>query len=333
MKFIYSFDGNKTHQLEFIFKVLQYTEKAAGVVDILFSGEIKEILNGVTKRTEVGTQTFSFPPKAQNGIDHDIDFSRIRYSAQKKWIFSIVNNKEPGQKLEIGLISDTANKNPMFLDVFHDEIAYEMTLKGNNISILDENFEVPVLRQTIINYKFDAPGFPEGFTSSTSSYVANLQYLEVNEYTHTFPQAIDNAPFSIKANIAPMSLSSTKDASIFSYAVKGLGTFKLFRNRMQYLAEGDSLIDSKEVFFASEIQLVDFFENIFKGTSLLDISGDGLGRLTIKYKGETLQTTYDPLVPVSQIDFLGSVKLEAVTETPQDRIRHAIDNLSVTFQK
>ena len=84
MLFSYYFDTEKTHLLNCTFRVLQFTEKAQGVIEIMFSAEIAEFKDSIRKRQEIKVATFQFPPVTDGQTKHDIDFTRVRYGDEKK---------------------------------------------------------------------------------------------------------------------------------------------------------------------------------------------------------------------------------------------------------
>lgn len=122
----------------------------------MFSAEVSEIMNGKKKRKEMKVSTFSFAPSSKDEAKHDIDFSRVRYAEQGKWIFTVTNNKDEEQKVTVGLITQSANKNPIGMDIYHND-DFSAELKANTLAILEKNYIAPVLTQTLVNAQFEQP--------------------------------------------------------------------------------------------------------------------------------------------------------------------------------
>lgn len=306
MLFSYYFDTDKTHLLNCAFKVLQFAEKAQGVIEIMFSSEISEWKNGVRQRQEIKVATFQFPPVEEGQTKHDIDFTRVRFGDQKKWIFTVINNKDNTQKLEVGLISPTANKNPLGLDVYHDDEEFNVELKANNLSILESTYNPPVLTQTVVNTAFEAAGYPERFNSFTASYDTTYQNQLVKDFRQDFLDAIPSgAPFKIQFDVAPMHTTPADGTKVFDLAIPNLGTVSLYQTYLQFLIHGGASNDIVRQMFATPIQSSDFFNNGMTPKARMTIEGDGAGNLTVKYNETTLLALYDPSKEFSYMDFKG----------------------------
>lgn len=342
MLFSYYFDTKKTHLLNCNFSVLQFTKKAAGVIDIMFSAEISEVMNGKKKKKEMKVATFSFAPTSKDEAKHDIDFSRVRYAEQGKWIFTVANNKDEEQKLTVGLITQSANKNPIGMDIYHTD-DFSAELKANTLAILEKNYVPPVLTQTLVNAQFEQLGYPEGFFSVSGVYDSDYQAYTLADFTQEFSEPIPkNAKFEVLLNIAPSELQKDKNI-VFSLDVGNLGVFNLLKNGLEYTAyngnPSDAVVDSYE----KEIATEDFFNNGFTTKSFMKINGDGEGNLTINYNGKTFSAHYDPQLEIANLAFKGVLKtlpdnlsekdLEKEQKNPMNWVKSKVDNIKVIYQR
>lgn len=308
MIFKYYFDAKKTHTLTCSFQVLQFAEKAEGVIEVMFSAEIVEHINGVRKKKETEVASFTFPPTAEDEVKHDIDFTRVRYAGEKKWIFTVINNKSTDQNVTVGLISDTANKNPLGMDIYHNDDEFDVELKANNLAILENNYSPPVLTQTVASAKFEKAGFPLGFDGKNATHDSTFQNYNLSSFTQSFLEPIPAAvPFEIKMDIAPTSLSSI-DFYLFFLNIANVGQFALMSNGLEYTIEGGSMSDIERIFFPSNVLLEDFWDNGFTKKAQLTIRGDGEGSLTIQYYENTLQVFYDYTKEIPSMSFRGQLK-------------------------
>lgn len=307
MLFSYYFDTKKTHLLHCKCRALQFTEKAEGVIEIIFSAEIAEVLNGSVKKRETAVSTFRFPPTPQGETKHDIDFTRVRYGDEKKWIFTVTNNKEVSQKLTVGLISEGINKNPLGLDVYHDDAEYNVELKANNLSILESSYVPPVLSQTLVNNTFDQPGYPERFSSFTANYDNMARNYSVKDFRQDFLEEIPEATeFKISVDIAPQSVEPIEGERIFDFVIPELGRFSLNKTSFEYMIHNGLVTDVVRTVFDKEVQPSDFYANgTMTSKARLTIAGDGAGVLTVTYNGKTLTGAYDHNSTFKYIDFRG----------------------------
>jgi hypothetical protein len=332
--FSYYFDTQKTHLLNCRFRMLQFIEKAAGVIEIMFSAEIAEVQNGMTKKKEVQVATFTFPPTPEGQVKHDIDFTRVRYGDQKKWIFTVINNKDSTQKVEVGLISDTANKNPLGLDVYHDNEEFEAELKANNLAILEPTYIPPVLTQTIVDAKFEQPGYPERFSSYTATYDSTYQNFKLSDFTQDFLEPIPaGASFQIQLDIAPYEVQPLADIRVFDLIIPNLGQVGLLKNGLEFLIHNGLPSNAVRTMFTQEIQPEDFWNYGMTTKAKMTIEGDGNGKLTIRYYDTTLEAAYDHTLEFSGMELRGAQARAGDANDPNNWIGVRLDNISVIYQK
>ncbi len=321
MLYSYYFDVEKKHLLNCHFNVLQFVEKPQGVVDVVFSIEISEWNNGVLRKRETKADTFSFPPTAEGQSKHDIDFSRVRYGSEKKWIFTVTNNKNNAQKAEIGLISQTANKNPLGVDIIHSSNLFNAELKGNNLSILESTYVPPVLTQTVVNNQFAQAGYPTGFQSNSAVYNSRYQNMEAKDFKQNFLESMPaRSSFRIQVDIAPKTVS-TESGPVFVLSVPGIGEISLHKTSLDYLPLGGEVSDIKRVIFDQEIKASDFWTTAPTSKARMVITGNGQGELTIGYNSKTIETAYDSSKEVSMFEF------------KSENNESYIDNILATYQK
>lgn len=308
MLFSYYFDTQKTHLLNCRFRVLQFTEKAAGVIEIMFSAEITERLNGIARKKETKVQTFSFPPTIEGQTRHDIDFTRVRFSDQKKWIFTVINNKDNNQKASVGLISSLSNKNPLGMDIYHDDAEFNVELKANNLSILESTYVPPVLTQTLVSTGFEQPGYPERFSSYTANYDGMALNYSVKDFRQDFLESIPtDTPFKIELDIAPQVVTPKSGEKIFDLVIPYLGRISLLKTGLEYLIHDGMSSDAARVFFEAPVQPSDFYaNNVMSTKARMKIEGDGLGKITVTYNNKTITSVYDHKQEFSYLDFRGA---------------------------
>jgi hypothetical protein len=308
MLFSYYFDPKKTHRLICGFNVTSITEQKNGGVDIAFDASVSEIHNNIVVKHEVISRTFNFPKAVEGEGKHDIDFTRVRHGATKKWIFTVTNNKNTAQRAVVGLLSDTANKNPMGMDVYHDSKELEVELKANNLSILEQAYVPPVLKQTLASTKFSQAGFPIGFDSRNAAYDSIYLNYKVSEFTQSFNQPIPaGAKFTMEMDIAPIETTPLNSFSIFDMEIPKLGRFSLLKSGMEYMIQDGLASDVSRTFFDAQVTPADFWNKGMTNKARLKIEGDGAGKLTITYYGKTIYGIYDHLKTFSTINFRGAL--------------------------
>ncbi|HZG71046.1 MAG TPA: hypothetical protein VEY51_05840 [Chondromyces sp.] len=334
MLFSYYFDTKKTHLLNCHFKILQFIEKANGIIEIMFSAEIAEWQNGAVKKKETKVATFTFPPAQQGQTKHDIDFIRLRYGDQKKWIFTVINNKNSNQKVEVGLISDTANKNPLGLDVYHDDEGFEMELKANTLSILEPTYQPPILTQTLVNTKFEQAGYPERFGSYTAIYDSTYQNYRLSDFIQYFSEPIPpEAAFKIQMDIAPTEVQTVSGIEIFRVIVPQLGRVSLLKNGFEFQIHNGLTSDIVRALLNKEVAPMDFWNHGMTSKAKLSIEGDGKGKLFIRYYDTTLEATYDPTCSFVELEFRGVQAKDGDANDPNNWVFSRVDNISVIYQK
>lgn len=316
--FSYYFDAERTHVLNCGFKVENITIKPDKTMDTTFTAYIEEVENAVIKKKESYTATFTFAASTSQD-QHDIDFIRTRYASQKKWIFEVRNNKDPNQKVIIGLISDTANKNPLGLDVYHESDKYDAILKANNLAQLEESYVPPVIEQTILNCNFDTPEYPAGFILQNYTYDSVYKLYEASYFEQTLEEPIKpNTSFTISLNIAPTILD-IYSSEVFRFTINGVGDFILLQDAIAYQKEDDP--ESSQIIknFDSAnlpLQPTFFFNYGFKEPSKLTITGNGAGTITISYGGLQITGTYDASKPITGFKYKGAyTKLDNIVTT------------------
>jgi hypothetical protein len=336
MLFSYYFDTKKTHLLNCSFDVLQFAEKAEGVIEIMFSAEISEWRNNVRSRQEKKVGTFQFPPLRAGEDKHDIDFTRVRYGDEKKWIFTVINNKDNTQKIEVGLISSTANKNPLGLDVSHDSEEFNADLKGNNLSILENTYIPPVLNQTVAETSFATAGYPERFNSDTAIYDSTYQNQVVNDFRQDFLDPVPSeTPFTIEVDIAPKDVNPYDGNKVFDFILPFLGTVSAYQTYLQFVKHEGTSADVVQEVFDTTMEPSQFFNNGMTPQAKLVIKGDGEGYVTVKYNDKTLVAEYDATNEFSYIDFRGEFAgdEEADPKDAKNWLPSRIDNIAVTYRK
>ncbi|MCD7910921.1 hypothetical protein KC480_05200 [Bacillus velezensis] len=336
MLFSYYFDTRKTHLLNCHFHVRQYTEKADGEIEIAFSAEISEVVNGIIKKNETKNSIFKFPANKKEEVKHDIDFTRVRFAEQKKWIFTVKNNKDTHQSVTIGLISSALNRNPLGLDVYHDTSEFNAELKANNLSILEKNYSVPVLTQTLVYETFDNAGFPDRFSSFTAAYDETEKNYIVKDFRQDFLDEIpERTAFTISIDIAPLSVDPIEGSKIFNLVIPNLGEFNLTKISFDYLINNGTSSDYVREYYDAALKVSDFYkEPVILNKAKLIIEGDGEGNLIATYGGKSIRSVYDPTKTFSYIDFKGGLKIIGENQEDfQNLIPSKIDNISVSYQK
>lgn len=340
MLYSYYFNIQKTHLLNCRFRVLQFTELEQGMNQIMFSAEIEEVKNGAIKKKETKTATFSFPPSTDE-TQHDIDFSRVRYAEQKKWLFTVINNKDSSQTLTVGIISDTLNRNPLGLDVWHNNQDFNAQLKGNNLSVLESSYKPPVLTQTLVNNTFNNPGYPERFSSVHSSYDSTYRHFTLSDFTQEFLESIPaHTPFKISMDIAPESVTPNEGYHIFHLDILNLGRVSLLTNGLEYKIHDGSISDIEKETFESNVNIADFWNNgVMTAKSRLTIEGDGSGQLSIRYFDKVIEGNYDSSKEFKEMSFKTVLDTREDTQEdidendPKNWIKVKLDNITVNYSK
>jgi hypothetical protein len=320
MIFSYYFDEEKKHRLECSFHPSSYT-LVQGRNEMMFTAKIAEILDGEVVRSESKSGVFHFAATAQG---HDIDFHRIRYAPDQKWIFEIKNNKLASENIVIGLISETANKNPLGMDIVQPSDIYDAGLKGNNLAKLEQNYKPPVISQTLIGTTFDSFEPPVGFESGTAIYDEAKKCYDLQDFQQTFSSPIPaGAKFTIELNIAPTRKSDVTP-TLFMVDLKGIGILFITQDEIIFV---ERTVQRTLGFDIKPVDLLKLHNGIiFLPASKLKIDGDGNGNMTIAYNGKTLSTPYDSTQSLRQLLF------ESATSN-SGAIEALIDNFFVTYFK
>ena len=338
MEYIYSFDALKKHTLSFEFVIEQYLEKANGVIDMFVTGVVKEVKDGKVLHKEMKSRTFSFKNKSDKQAQHDLNLSRIRYADEKKWILSVTNNESASEKLEVGIISETANKNPLFVDIYSKDKVYSYYIKGNNLAQLETGFVPPILEQTIVNYTFDQPGVPDGFIVDSSTFNNEMKAITTDGFNYTLPSDIQgDSIFTMKFNIVPTSLTGAVDGALFTVTIGLLGTLTVFSDNMSFLntnyPNGAAI---NKTFKTPITDIKQLYDIVYKRESEVKFNGDGKGNLSISFNNEAMDATYDNTFNYNSIIMGGGIISESEDSEGNkiyERIKQNVDNISVTFKK
>lgn len=336
MRYVYSFDPMRTHTLDFKIIVEQYLEKANGVIEMFVTGVVTEIKDNKVLHKESKSRTFSFKNKTDKQKEHDLNINRIRYSNEKKWILNIVNNESITETLDVGIISDTAHLNPLFLDIYSEDKVYSYFIKGNNISILEKNYVAPILEQTVISYRFDEPGVPENFTVGTSRFNSAMKAIELDKFDYIMPYDIpQNTSFTVEMNIVPKKIETGLDGSLFKVQLDGLGEIVVYPKLMTFLKTGSPLENIESVNFTNEITSISqLYGQIYKKESKLQIIGNGKGGMTIIYMDQGLSTTYSTETAYNTLRFSGSELNQIIGGSGEVNLSvNNIDNLTIKYKK
>ncbi len=335
MKFTYYFDTEKTHTIEFSFEVQNYQVADNGNVSIIFIARVTERANEQVVRTESKTGSFLFDSK---NVGHDIDLLRIRLAEQNKWIFHIKNNKDSKQDVIVGLITKTATINPLGEDISHPTTSYNAELKANNVAMLEQTYQPPVLTQTLVYTTFATPEYPIGFKSDTAIYNPQRMMYELKNFKQVLLQEIDPyTAFSIEMNVAPLSVDSAID-TIFVVYIDGLGKFELQKEYLSFIGEGHPTSERQRIPIGYNLTPEAFYRNnSFLSGSKLTLSGNGIGKLTITYLDKQYIVNYDPGHMIRSIaletkEQNATMKMMAVSDfdiTPGARVFSSGDRLGI----
>lgn len=302
MKYSYFFNAEKSHRLEFSFEVQNYKALDNGNTEIVFIARVSEFINNEQARSESKTGTFVF---AAGNKGHDVDLLRIRISEQDKWVFHVKNNKDASQDVIVGLITKTADANPLGEDIYHTSPIYDAELKGNNLAILEQSYQPPVLTQTLVYTTFATPEYPIGFSSHTATYSSQRLLYELKDFRQVFSQPIEShTAFSIEMNVAPLNTNTVGD-SIFWVNVDGIGRFEAQKKNLVFVKEGDEYVNAVKI--PLNVALVPellYKSNSFMNASKLTISGNGIGKLTVTYAGKQFIVDYNAGQPIQFVELI-----------------------------
>lgn len=322
MIFSYFFDPEKKNKLEFIFQVLNYTVKNNATIEILFNAKIQEVHDGLVTRSEykLGTFTFDAGSEDQQNASHDIDFHRIRFGPQKKWIFEIKNNRKPEQNIFVGLITSTSSMNPIGMDIIQESSIYDAKLKGNNLATLEASYTPPEVDQTLVLTSFNTAEYPVGFESNTATFIPDKMMYSVSDFKQSFVEEVPAyTKFYLEMNLAPADLSSVVD-KVFDFNIDGVGVISLTKTHLHFLKQGDQ--SSKQVALVSAVAPEIFYKDgMFLQPSRFFVQTDGVGNITINYAGVELKAFYNRANPISFVEY---------STVP---VMSYIDNLNIKFTK
>lgn len=303
MRYSYFFNEDKSHRIEFAFEVQSHRAQSNGSVEITFIARVTQFIDNVRERSESKTGIFLFDV---NNTNHDIDFLRIRIAEQNKWVFQIKNNKDSRQDVIVGLITKATTGNPLGMDVFHDTTSYTAVVKANNLSILEQNYQSPVLTQTLVYTTFNTPEYPIGFSTETGIYDSSKLLYKLRDFNQLLQQPIEPyTSFSVEMNVAPLSVEA-KNEKIFVVNVDGVGRFELLRTNLVFVQEGSEYVNAIKIPIGSTITPETFYRNgTYTSASKLTISGNGVGKLTISYLDKQFTVDYVAGQQIQSISLAG----------------------------
>ncbi|GAK42091.1 hypothetical protein TCA2_4583 [Paenibacillus sp. TCA20] len=291
MRYSYFFNEEKSHRIDYSFEVQSYRARNNGDIELVFIARVTEFIDNTQARTESKTGTFVFPA---GNSSHDVDLQRIRIAEQNKWVFHVKNNKNASQDVIVGLISKTAAANPLGEDIYHDTPSYKAELKANNLAVLEQEYQPPVLTQTLVYTTFATPEYPIGFSSETAEYNSQRLMYQLKGFEQILPQEIDAyTAFSVEMNIAPRNVVP-KGNSIFWINIDGVGRFDFQKENMVYVNEGDDYNNAIKIPLETRLTPdLFYYNNAFVPASKLTISGNGTGKLTITYFNKQFIVDYN----------------------------------------
>src|SRR5690606_38714592 len=267
----------------------------------------------------------------------EIDFLRKRFADENKWIIEIQNNKNKSQSIVIGLISPTLNRNPLGLDIYHDEDAYDSESRANNLSALEAGEMSPTIKQTIVNAKFESAGYPRGFSSTYSEQKDGIMTL--TNFTETFFEAIPKeTPFTIEMDLAPVELNMKYFGDpMFTIEVPNIGVFKAYEDGIALTKTNQTADHTIVEYFDTPKSAEDFYADTFTSDSRLVMEGDGRNSLHVRYGGKSIHTTYSSDVELTELKMKASVSMNADGEAqdalPEKWVLHKLDNLHIFYTK
>ena len=343
MIFSYYFDVEKTHRLNCGMDVESFiVNSTTQNVTLQYNAYIEEIKEGSRLRRESkrGTFTFALTQQTSTLRDYDFDFLRTRVDEDAKWIFEIRNNRNPNQQVLIGLITHSANKNPLGLEMIYKENRFDGDLKANVISRLNDTYKAPVLEQTVVRNLFSTPGFPNGFTARSATYNSQFQLYDVASFEQVFPEAIQKETvFELSVDIAPNTLN-TETNDVFSLDIRGVGEVFFKKDGVHYKKEGE--VTSQFVTYPSStvLQTSFFFNSGMTTNAKMIVSGDGKGEVTIRYGGLTLKGSYNHQKPITAMKYKGALKkitstepMQTILANPRNWVDSKVDNLIAIYRK
>lgn len=309
MIFSYYYDVQKTHLLNCGFNVSSIHQQSNGSIQATFIAFIEEVLGEEVLKRESVQRTFTFRANQENRGDHNIDFLRQRFADENKWVFEIRNNTNIAEGVVLGLISQTATRNPLGFDIIHNSEAYSSQVKGSNLSQIDDNIKSPIVKQTMVDTTFSSAGYPYGFSSETAIHNSRLNIMEANEFRQKFIESIPpETPFVIQMNLAPETLNlKYTDDQFVSISIEDVGLFRAYPDRMTFLRSDHPPQDVVEIRFDETKTVESFYNSGFQNDSNLTIEGDGRNSLNIRYAGHHIHTTYNPSATPSEITMEGGI--------------------------
>lgn len=314
MIFSYFFDLEKKHLLNCEFQLMNEDSQS-----MTFNLIIEEVLDGTVVKRETGSGRFNF-----SGNNRNINLTRTRYSAENKWIFEAVYDADNSQKYAVGLISQTLNQNPLGMDIKHSTSNYRAVLRGNNLARLEQSYVPPIIEQTIVRAPFNTPTLPKGFTSNSAQHDDELNLMRLSDFHQLLSETINPyTRFMIKMNLAPLSLSPI-DENIFVLELEGIGFVTFSQGSLKFRQTGSSYDEDNVEHHLNTPEA--FFQDAFLSPSHMEIEGDGLKNLRIKYADLELLVPYNAVQPLKSVRFSTGLNSE---EEPAP-IVCLLDNLLVT---
>lgn len=301
MKFSYYYNKERTHAIVCSFDVTRIEEIRSDVYQVRSTISIEEVKDGLVYQRERLPRVFTFNRQSGDSRD-DLDFIRERYGDEDKWVFQVRNRRDSTQTGTVGIITETARENPLEVQISYDSKLYRANVRANNLSRIEDYISGPSLDRVVFQDTFDLGLIPEemnavGITVDEDRGVARLENFNILLKEST-PASTE---FKISMNLAPEDVRVGSDGFIASFIIDGIGTIEIEPNSMFYKEYGQSSSRIQIPFTGSKIAN-DFYENgLFKSDSELEIAGDGIGQLKIRYAGVEDTVSYRPNSRVGRI--------------------------------
>ena len=333
MYYSYYYNIDKTHRVNFGFKALTTNEETDGTINAQFNVYISEVLNGEVKHEENKNVQFKFDGskrKDDDVSDYDVDLLRERVAKSQKLIFKVVNNRNSAQNATVGLITPTAEKNPLGCEIIYENEPYKAELKAGNLSRLEAQYTEPAIRQTVISYAFNEGGVPdELYLPDGGEYMSAYRLYRTTRLATSFKKPISGKnKFGFETNIAPETFEAASGPAIFEVVLSGIGTFVLNGSSIGFQKDGGTAEDRVLSPLVQKLTADYFFNGGLRTNSLLRIEGDGKGNIKATYAGVEVKTTYN-----SQNDFTGVSFEGKLRKGIAERIMLKLDNIVAYYEK
>jgi len=322
MKWMYAFDSEKKHRLEYILTITKAEQKVSSI-EISFDCIIQEVED---HPYGLNIETIVLKQEKESGLFHfstdptQIKFNirKLRYPNSNKWVFSIANDFRLNEIKTVGLYALNETRTPKYIDVVHDQSdAITWTYKSPNITVIESDEPEVLITQHVLNWNFDTADLPDGWIVTGEAYSQTNKCLTCESIQMPLVQpVVMHGQFHLSMQVAP-SVNTLLTERIFNLDLGILGNLEMLNGGLRFTNAIESKSESKNWSLTNTV----FFDTQFKSPSMLEMHSNGNGLMQIVYGLVEMNVQIPKIGQFNQI----TVTAELGTTLKIDTIQSAFD--------